>query len=180
MELGDYLEKVDNGENITVTDMYRDGNYEAVVRAVDNGNFRGADLEIERDEADNLMQSGGLGAVNNLLESATSAFWDNNYDSGFEKGKNALENEDDTDLMTRKAKDKNTKAEISNTGFAIGSGITSLGALTGSVEIAAGGAGLGILSGYKSAGYQGMRDAEMKQAAEGLESAYGGFELSIN
>ncbi|MFB6115748.1 MAG: hypothetical protein ABEK04_05705, partial [Candidatus Nanohalobium sp.] len=72
------------------------------------------------------------------------------------------------------------KAGWADLGFATGAGITGLGASAGLVEVAAGGAGLGILSGYKSAGYQGMRDAEMKQAAEGLESAYGGFELSIN
>jgi len=180
MKLGDYLEKVDNGETITLTDMYRDGNYEAVVRAVDNGNFRGADLEIERDDADDFMKSGGLGAVADLLESATSSFWDNNYDSGYKKGEKALENENDTDLMTKKAINKDTKAEISDTGFTIGSGLTTLGALSGSIELAAGGAGLGILSGYKSAGYQGMRDAEMKQAAKGLEKGHGGYQLSIN
>ncbi|MFB6175373.1 MAG: hypothetical protein ABEJ87_05390 [Candidatus Nanohalobium sp.] len=180
MSLGDYLEKVDNGEDITITDMYRDGEYQAIIEAVEHGNFRGADLEIESDTADEYMSSGGLGAVRNVLEGITSNIWDNNYDRGFGKGKKALENEDDNDLMSRKAQSKDDKAKGVDLGFATGAGVTGLGLSAGSIEVAAGGAGLGILSGYKSAGYQGMRDAEMKEAAEGLESAYGGFQLSIN
>lgn len=35
MSIGDYLEKVDDGEDITVTDMYRNGDYQAVVEAVE-------------------------------------------------------------------------------------------------------------------------------------------------
>lgn len=180
MSLGDYLEKVDDGEDITVTDMYRDGEYQAVVEAVEYGSFRGADLEIERDDADELMGSGGLSGVRNLLEGATSSIWSNNYDRGFRKGEEALEDEDDNDLMSKKARDKDSKAKWADIGFTGGTGVSLLGMSAGSIEIMAGGAGLGIFSGYKSAGYQGMRDAEMREAAEGLESAYGGFQLSIN
>jgi len=180
MSLGGYLEKVDNGEDITVTDMFRDGEYQAIVEAVEYGSFRGADLEIDRDDADDFMNSGGLSGVRNLLESGISGFWDSNYDRGFRKGKEALEDEDDNDLMSQKARKKDSKAKWADVGFTGGTGLGALGLSAGSVELMAGGAGLGILSGYKSAGYQGMRDAEMKEAAEGLESAYGGYKLSIN
>lgn len=180
MSLGDYLEKVDDGESITVTDMYRNGDYQAVVEAVEHGSFSGADLEIDSDDADRFMSSGGLSGVRNLLEGATSSIWSNNYDRGFKKGEESLEDEDDKDLMSKKARNKDTKAKWADAGFTAGSSISLLGMSAGSIEVMAGGAGLGILSGYKSAGYQGMRDAEMREAAEGLESAYGGYELSIS
>lgn len=178
MSLGNYLEKVDNGEDITVTDMYMNGDYQAVVEAVEYGSISGADLEIESDDADDFMSSGGLSGVRNLLEKGISSFWSNNYDRGFRKGKEALEDEDDNDLMSRKARNKDTESKMADIGVAAGTGIAGIGLTAGSIEVAAGGTGLGIISGYKGAGYQGLRDGEMKQAAEGLESAYGGFQLS--
>lgn len=180
MSLGDYLEKVDDGEHITVTDMYRNGDYQAVVEAVEYGTFNGANLEIESDDADSLMGTGGLSGVKNLLESGISSVWDHRYDKGFNDGKEALENEDDNDLMSRKARNKDKKSKWADTGFAGGTGLGVLGLSAGSIELGALGAGVGIISGYKGAEYQGLRDGQMKQAAEGLESAYGGFQLSIN
>jgi hypothetical protein len=82
--------------------------------------------------------------------------------------------------MSKKARNKDTKTKWADAGFTAGTGVSLLGMSAGSIELMAGGAGVGIFSGYKSAGYQGMRDAEMREAAEGLESAYGGFQLSIN
>jgi hypothetical protein len=180
MSLGDYLEKVDDGEDITVTDMYRNGDYQAVVEAVEYGSFSGADLEIDSDDADDLMGWPGLGGVRNLLETGISSVWDHRYDKGFNDGKEALENEDDNDLMSKKARRQDTKSKWADTGFAGGTGLGALGFSAGSIELGALGAGVGILSGYKGAEYQGLRDGQMKEAAKGLESAYGGFRLSIN
>lgn len=180
MSLGNYLEKVDNGEDINVTDMYRNGDFEAVVEAVEYGTFNGADLEIDNDEAKNLMGWEGLSGVGNLLESGISGIWDHRYDKGFNDGKEALENENDNDLMSRKARNKDKKSKWADTGFAGGTSLGVLGLSAGSIELGALGAGVGIISGYKGAKYQGLRDGQMKEAAEGLESAYGGFQLSIN
>lgn len=180
MSLGNYLEKVDDGENITVTDMYRNGDYQAVVDAVEYGSFNGAKLEIDNDDAEDLMGFSGLGGMRNLLEAGISSVWDHRYDKGFNDGKEALENEDDTDLMTRKALNKDTKSKLADSGVLGGSGIGYIGFSSGSPKIGALGAGVGIISGYKGAEFQGLRDGEMKEAAEGLESAYGGFRLSIN
>jgi hypothetical protein len=180
MGLDEYLEKVDNGETVTVTNMYQDGDYEAVLDAIEYGKTSGASLKVDRDDADDIMDRDLASLGKAVLENTITTTLEQVYDRGMEAGTDVNYNGSNEHQLKDKADKKNKKKKASE----IGLGISSLGALAGlnlnSTHLIGASATAGLLSAAGVARYGGMEDGVTKEAAEGLEDAYGGYELAIN
>lgn len=180
MTLHNYLERVDNGENILVQDMYQNDDYQAIVDLLEYGNVNGANIEVDRDDANNIIDNGTLNNAKETLENVVSTTLEEPYDNGYEKGERAADNINSADRLADKARKKKSKVKATEAGMGAGAVGTLLGLETGSVRLTVGGASLGVISGIFNSKYQGMRDSEMEKAAEGLEQAYGGHQLDIS
>lgn len=180
MSLDNYLEKVDRGENVLVQDMYQNGDYQAIVDLLEYGSVNGSNIEVDRDDANDIIDRGPLNNAKETLENVVSTALEEPYDSGFEKGERAAQSISNTDRLADKAQKKESKVKATEAGMAAGSVGALAGLGTGSVHLTGGSAFLGLLSGIFNSKYQGMRDAEMEKAAEGLEMAYGGHEVNIS
>ena len=179
MSLHGYLERVDSGENILVQDMYRSQDYQEIVDLLEEGQINGAYIEIDRDTANDIMDRKALTNAKETLESVVSTVLETPYDEGFEKGDRAVRGVSNSERIADKAQKKESKVKATEAGMGAGAVGTITGANLGSVHLTGGSAFLGVISGIFNSKYQGMRDAEMEQAAEGLESAYGGHQLRI-
>ena len=180
MSLDNYLEKVDRGENILVQDMYQNGDYQEIVELLEYGNVNTPNIEVDREDANEIMDKGTLYEAKETLESVVSTTLEEPYDNGFEKGERAAQAIGRDDRLADKAQKKESKVRATEAGIAAGSLGALAGANSGSVHITGASALLGVVSGIFNSKYQGMRDAEMEKAAEGLEQTYGGHQIDIS
>lgn len=195
MSLSDYMEKVDDGETVTITNMYQDGNYEAVVEAWEYGNMNGANLEIDSNDAYDIMNNNFfdpdniLENVRDVVEDGVATIYGKAFDGGYNKAAGQVESWENNSVLSDddvrdKSLDQQSKKEktkkVTEAGMALGATGTMVGAGLGSIHIGGGSLALGLGSGAVNAKAQGKQEKYIKQAAEGLEQAYGGLQLEIN
>lgn len=193
MTLADYLERVDRGETITVTQMYREGAEEEIVELLEYGSVNGADIEVSRSDANKEMYDQDwkdiLDEGSDMAAEALSSIpkLENQYEKGVEQADRKMEELDNKyagsshrNLVQKKARRKDTQMKASEAalgggtlGFIAGNQIGSQ-VLMGVSAILAGG---GLVSTPK---FKGMKDREIEEAADGLEKAYGGHQVTIN
>ncbi|QKQ98916.1 hypothetical protein GKQ38_05345 [Candidatus Nanohaloarchaea archaeon] len=171
MRLEDYLEDVDNGQTVRVRDMYRNNDYEAMTDLLEHGQVNGIDIEVDRDDADEIMEGSILEKGRDALEYTVAAALEGRYDDAFEQA------EDDVDGMnheraTDKYNKQDLKAKVSDIGTAGGLAGAAVGAATGDAEIALPGLAVGGSFAMINSRLQGSRDATLQEAADGLNDAY--------
>jgi len=184
MESGDYLEKVDNGETVTVNEIYMSGDYEALVDIFGNSTVSGGSINVNPSYANEVMYNDEFDPLEKI-ENAVSTVLDHKYENGYNKADDdfrELNNRlswtdvrdralDRSDKSSKKVKAADAGMGLSAIGIAGGIGLESLPPLLG-------GALLGAISMERSATWQGMEDRELKEAAEGLNKAYAGHEIN--
>ena len=106
MSLDNYLEKVDRGENILVQDMYQNGDYQEIVELLEYGNVNTPNIEVDREDANEIMDKGTLYDAKETLESVVSTTLEEPYDNGFEKGERAAQAIGRDDRLADKAQKK--------------------------------------------------------------------------
>lgn len=195
MSLSDYMEKVDDGETVYLTQMYQDGDYEAVVEAWEYGNRNGPNLEIDSNDAYEIMNDNFfdpdniLENVRDVVEEGVASIYGKAFDGGYNKAasqiqswenNSVLSDDDVRDKSLDQQSKKETTKKVTEAGMAAGTTGTMLGAGIGSIHITGGSLALGVGSGAVNAKAQGKQEKYIKQAAKGLESAYGGLQLDIN
>lgn len=191
--MDDYLERVDRGEKITVSQMLKEGADEEIVELLDNGKVNGAQIEVSRSYANKVMYDKDLkDRLNTASELIAEGFssiprMDNLYEQGFEKSERKMEEIENKysgsskrNLIERQASNAETKMKASEGLLAggIGGFIASnqLGSQLGMALSAASGG----LSAYGTAKMKGEKDRKVEEAAKGLEKAYGGYQVNIN
>lgn len=186
MDSGDYLEKVDNGETVTVNDVYMSGDYEALVDMFENATVSGGQLEVDPNYANDVMYTDDFDPLEGV-ENLVSTVLENQYDQGYQKADKKMQelnNRLSWDKVRDRALDRANKSDLKVKASDAGIGLSMLGfgagAGTGSVHLMGGSAALGVLSANRNATWQGMEDRELKEAAEGLNKGYAGHEIDIS
>ncbi len=193
MSLESYLERVDHGENLTVTDMYREGAEEEIVDLLEYGRLNGSKLEVPRSSANKIMYDNDLedtvDTASDLIAEAFSALprLESIYDQGVEKADRKMEELNNKysgpglrNRVEKKADRKDTKLKAAQGVFAASIPGFVIGNQTGSHLLMAGSAAAGGASAYKIPELKGMKDREVEEAAKGLEAAYGGYKVELN
>lgn len=192
MTIANYLERVDRGENITVSDMLREGADEEILELLDNGKVNGAQIQVSRSYANDQMYDKGaedyLDIAAELFAEGISSLprLENFYEDGFEQADRKMKEIDQKysgsskrNLIQKQAGNEDTKMKASEGllagglgGFIFGNQIGSQGAMA----LSAAAAGLGA---YGTPKTKGKKDRKVEEAAKGLEQAYGGYQLDI-
>lgn len=185
MDSGDYLERVNSGENITVNDVYLSGDYEALVDIFNNATVSGGRLDVDPDYANDVMYDDDFSPIEGL-ENTISTVLDNQYDDGYQKADKKMK-ELNNRFSWREVRDRaldragksDTKVKLSEAGM--GLGLLGIGGGIGleSVHLIGGGVALEVLSLNRNATWQGMEDRELAEAAEGLNKGYAGHDINI-
>lgn len=176
MRLDEYLEKTDNGSAYNLTQMHQNGDYEAVVEALEYGQVNGAGVEIDREDAEDIMSSSIERRLKSGIEEGIATMLEPQYDGGVDKASNVTGSKDH---LAKKAERKEKLVKASEGAMGLSGIVAIAGATTGSIHLLGGSTTAGLLAAAGNSRWQGMRDEEMKKASEGLESAYGARELRI-
>lgn len=176
MELDEYLERVDGGEDYTLTQMHQNGDYTAVVEALEYGVVNGANVEIPKDDAEDIISSSLERKLKSGVEETIATLLEPQYDKGVDKASNVTGSKQH---LKKKALRKEKLVQYSEGAIGLSGLATLAGAGMGSVHVTGASATAGLLSAGANSKWQGMRDEEMKKASEGLESAYGARKLEI-
>ncbi len=185
MESGDYLERVDAGETVTVNDVYMSGDYEALVDLFENSTVSGGKMRVDPDYADDVMYNDDFDPVEGL-ENTVSTLLDHKYQNGydeadedFSKMNRKLSWTDIRDRALDRAEKSGKKVKAADGGMALGAAGVAGGIGLESLPPLLGGALLAAVSANRNATWQGMEDRELKEAAEGLNKGYTGHEIEI-
>lgn len=185
MDSGDYLERVDAGETVTVTDIYLSGDYEALVDIFNNATASGGSLHVDSDYANEVMYDDDFDPLEGL-ENAVSTVLEGQYDEGHQKADkkmNELNNRYSWREVRNRALDRAEKSgkKVKASDAGIGLGLLGIGAgiAIENPHLIGGGVALDIISLNRNATWQGMEDRELAEAAEGLNKGYTGHEINI-
>lgn len=185
MNSGDYLERVDGGETVRVNDLYLSGDYEALVDIFENSTVTGGTLEVDSSYANDVMYDDEFDPVEKV-EDGVANLLENQYEEGFNKANdkmkelnNRLSWNDVRDRALDKANKNEKKVKAATAGMGLGAVGIAGGIGLENVHLLGGGAALEVISGNRSATWQGMRERELREAAKGLNQGYANHEINI-
>ncbi|MFQ3275343.1 MAG: hypothetical protein ACI9LV_000030 [Candidatus Nanohaloarchaea archaeon] len=193
MSVSEYLERVDGGEDITISQMLTEGAEEEIIEIIDEGDINGANIELSKSYANEKMYDRNvLDYLDSAAEIAATGLaslpgLENLYDDGFERADGKMEEIDNKysggskrKILKKKAGNAELKMKASEGLLAGGAGGFLAGNQIGSQKLMALSAASGGLGAYGTAKMKGEKDRSIEEAARGLEQAYGGYQLDIN
>ena len=186
MSVGDYLERVDNGEYVRFGELLGNEPEEAL-EVFENSRVERGRIVVDEDYALDKMYDDSEIDPWEIIEAPIRGALSSKYESGREAGENKAEeikrrhsNQDNIlDMLTEKTGTNSVKAKIADTRALAGLAGFSGSAAAGSIHGMGASATLGIVSSAKSSEYQGIRDSEQRAAVEGLKDGYGNRWLEI-
>jgi hypothetical protein len=194
MSVGEYLERCDKGENITLQQVVDEGSHDEALSLFNGSRVDNSRNEIwwKQQDADAIIHDTSFRDIVSALEDkvgetiSSIPILEGLYDNGAEKAQSKVTEIDNRypddrkrEMLLRKQNRKNRLKTASEGTAATGLGIAAYGAQIGSIEAMSAGTSTALLGAWGTARYDAMEDIQKEAAAEALADHYGNYELEI-